>query len=124
MIALSPGTVVYLAVEAVDFRRGIDGLAYCCRTVIEQDPMSGGLFVFRNRNRTAIKMIQYDGQGFWLHQKRLSSSKLTWWPKSATNVHVLTVAQLHVLLWNGDPQKANIDQLWKPIHQAAWEIGI
>jgi transposase len=119
MIALSPGTIIYLAVEAVDFRCGIDGLAQCCRTVIEQDPMSGGLFAFRNRNRTAIKMIQYDGQGFWLHQKRLSSGKLAWWPTSAANAHVLTPAQLHVLLWNGDPQQANVDQLWKPIDQAA-----
>ncbi len=119
MIALSPGTIIYLAVEAVDFRCGIDGLAQCCRTVIDQDPMSGGLFAFRNRNRTAIKMIQYDGQGFWLHQKRLSSGKLAWWPTSAANAHVLTPAQLHVLLWNGDPQQANVDQIWKPIDQAA-----
>ena len=46
MISLSPGTVIYLAVESIDFRRGIDGLAQSCRTVIEQDPMSGGYLFF------------------------------------------------------------------------------
>ena len=64
-------------------------------------------------------MIQYDGQVFWLHQKRFSSGKLAWWPITAANVHILTLAQLHVLLWNGDPQQANIDQMWQPINQAA-----
>lgn len=119
MIALSPGTHIYLAVQPVDFRCGIDGLAQSCRTIIEQDPMSGSLFVFRNRSRTAIKLINYDGQGFWLHQKRLSSGKLAWWPNTYRGVQILTIAQLHILLWNGDPQQAKINEMWQPITQAA-----
>jgi len=63
---------IWLAVDAVDFRRGIDGLARLCQEVLKADPFSGTLFVFRNKRGTSIKVINYDGQGFWLCQKRLS----------------------------------------------------
>lgn len=115
MIALSPDTRIFVAVNAIDFRCGIDGVAHRCKTIIEQDPMSGGLFIFRNRNKTSIKMLNYDGQGFWLHQKRLSSHRFKWWPSSPVQSLSITVAQLHVLLWNGDPQKAKLALPWKPI---------
>jgi transposase len=60
---------IFVATELADFRRGIDGLAALCRQRLEQDPMSGCAFVFRNRRGTAIKILLYDGQGFWLCQK-------------------------------------------------------
>jgi transposase len=59
---------IMVAVETVDFRNGIDGLARVCKQQLQADPFSGGLFVFRNRRRTAIKILAYDGQGFWLCQ--------------------------------------------------------
>ncbi len=119
MIALSPNTRIYLATDAIDFRCGIDGVASRCRTIIEQDPMCGGLFIFRNRNKTSIKILNYDGQGFWLHQKRLSSHRFKWWPSSGDRSLIISVAQLNVLLWNGDPQRANLAQDWKPLDHAA-----
>jgi hypothetical protein len=64
---------ILVAVEAVDFRNGIDGLARVCKQQLQADPFSGGLFVFRNRRRTAIKILAYDGQGFWLCQNQQSS---------------------------------------------------
>jgi len=64
-----------MAVEAVDFRRGIDGLARACREVLKADPFPGLLFAFRNKRGTAIKILVYDGQGFWLFQKRLSRGR-------------------------------------------------
>lgn len=54
---------ILLAVETVDFRNGIDGLARVCKQQLQADPFSGGLFIFRNRRRTAIKILVYDGQG-------------------------------------------------------------
>jgi transposase len=77
---------VRLAVEPTDFRAGIDGLVFACRKRLEADPFSGALFVFANRGRTAIKILVYDGQGFWLCHKRLSSSKFTWWPDGADSL--------------------------------------
>ena len=54
-----------VAVEPVDFRKGIDGLARLCKDVLQQDPFRGWVFVFRNHRATAVKILVYDGQGFW-----------------------------------------------------------
>ena len=80
MIQVTSQMEIWMAVEAVDFRRGIDGLARLCREVLKADPFSGYLFVFRNKRGTSIKVICYDGQGFWLCQKRLSRGRFRWWP--------------------------------------------
>ena len=118
MISVSPNTKIFLAVQPIDFRSGIDSIAQLCRTIVKQDPMSGSLFVFRNRNKQALKLLNYDGQGFWLHQKRLSSGKLHWWPSSSESTVSLTVAQLNTLLWNGNPLHADFAQLWRPLQAA------
>jgi transposase len=73
MIQVTPQMRVLVAVEAVDFRRGIDGLAQLCRASLDADPFNGAVYVFRNRRRTAIKLLVYDGQGFWLCHNQLSS---------------------------------------------------
>ena len=73
MIQVTPHMRVLVAVEPADFRKGIDGLAAVCRAVLQQDPFSGTVFVFGNRRRQAIKILVYDGQGFWLCQKKLES---------------------------------------------------
>ena len=68
MIQLTPQMRILLAVEPADFRKGIDGLAQLCRQRLQDDPLSGALFVFANRRRKALKLLVYDGQGFWLCQ--------------------------------------------------------
>jgi transposase len=73
MIQVTPHMRVLVAVEPADFRCGIDGLARVCREVLRRDPFSGWVFVFRNRRNKAIKILVYDGQGFWLCQNQLSS---------------------------------------------------
>jgi len=70
MIQRTPQMRILLAVEPADFRCGIDGLARVCREALRADPFSGAVFVFRNRSAKALKILLYDGQGFWLHQKR------------------------------------------------------
>jgi hypothetical protein len=66
MLQLTPQMRILVAVEAVDFRKGIDSLAELCRAKLNADPFSGCLFVFRSRRATSIKVLVYDGQGFWL----------------------------------------------------------
>ena len=80
MIQITPQMRIMVAVEPADFRRGIDGLARLCKDVLKHDPFSGWVFVFRNRSATALKILVYDGQGFWLCHKRLSSGRFRWWP--------------------------------------------
>jgi transposase len=71
---------ILVALEPVDFRAGIDALVGVCRQRLASDPFDGALFVFANRRRSAIKILVYDGNGFWLCQKRLSSGKFAYWP--------------------------------------------
>jgi transposase len=115
MLQLSPQTRILLATEPVDFRKGIDGLAAVCRRVLTEQPLSGTLFVFRNRAGTALKLLCYDGQGFWLCTKRLSQGRFTWWPQGADTNTRLAARELLILLWNGNPQQAHMADDWKKL---------
>ncbi len=70
MIQITPQMRILVAIEAVDGRKGIDSLARLCQEKLQADPFSGCLFVFRSRRGTSIRILVYDGQGFWLAQKR------------------------------------------------------
>jgi transposase len=110
---------ILVAVEPVDFRKGIDGLAALCRQVLASDPLGGTLFVFCSRRRHALKCLIYDGQGFWICQKRLSQGRFAGWPKAAGGAaRRLEAHQLHLLLWNGDPAQARTAPLWRPVELA------
>jgi transposase len=110
VIQVTPQMRILLAVEPVDFRKGIDGLAGIVRR-LDLDPMSGYLFVFVSRSGTSIKIVSYDGQGFWLCQKRLSRGRFRWWPKEGAMTR-LAADEFQALLWNKDPGQAS---LWKPL---------
>lgn len=116
MIQVTPQMRILLAVEPVDFRNGIDGLARVCRDILKSDPFSGYVFLFRNKKATAIKVLMYDGQGFWLCQKRLSNGRFLWWPhKGDENPRRLAVHELQLLIWNGNPGEARVSPLWKEV---------
>ena len=107
---------VMLATKPADFRKGIDGIAQLCRAVLSQDPFSGTVFVFRNRNRTAIKVLVYDGRGFWLCHKRLSKGRLSWWPDNESEATIILEShELAVLLSGGDPNNTAAPPLWRPV---------
>jgi hypothetical protein len=70
MLQITPQMKILVAVEPADFRRGIDALARLCQETLQHDPFVGTVFVFRNRKATALKVLMYDGQGFWLCHKK------------------------------------------------------
>lgn len=115
MLQVTPQTRIYLAIEPVDFRKGIDTLSFFCKSTLRQDPFSGSLFLFRNRTGTSIKALIYDSQGFWLCQKRFSKGKLKFWPVSQETSKRLTMSELQILLWNGNPRTAQIAPEWRKI---------
>jgi transposase len=116
VIQLVPHLKVLVAYEAVDFRKGIDSLAGLCREQFEQDPFSGVVFVFRNRSGTALKLLVYDGQGFWLCQKRFSQGRLQWWPRRSEGLlQSLPAEQLSVLIYNGLPRGAALAEPWRRV---------
>jgi transposase len=115
MIQITPQMRILVAVEAQDFRKGIDGLARVCREVLAADPFDGALFVFRNRRGTAIKCLVYDSQGFWLAQKRLSRGRFRWWPTAGTGAAPLEAHQLQRLIMAGDPAARDAAPAWRPV---------
>lgn len=116
MMQLSAQTRILVCIEPADFRRGIDGLARLCRERLSSDPMSGAVFVFRNRRATAVKLLTYDGQGFWLCQKRLSSGKFRHWPAGAGRVErALLAHELQVLLAAGNPAATQAAPQWRRV---------
>lgn len=120
MIQITPQMRIWLAVEPVDFRKGIDGLVQLCRQQLQADPLAGALFVFASRRRKSLKLLVYDGQGFWLCQKRLSEGRFQWWPPNGPQpVCGLEAHQLQLLLWNGNPTEARTAPLWRRIAPAA-----
>lgn len=105
MIQITPQMRVLVAVDAVDGRKGIDSLAALCRQRLQADPFSGWMFIFRTRSAQAIKILCYDGQGFWLAQKRLSKGRFRWWPQGEVS-RALEVHQAQLLLAAGNPETA------------------
>jgi hypothetical protein len=126
MIQVTPHMRILVALLPADFRKGIDGLARLCRVELASDPFSGTAFVFRNRRRTALKILVYDGQGFWLCQKRLSASRFRYWPEAPSacagscGARVLKGIELQLLLSGGDPSVARTATAeWRRIHTSS-----
>lgn len=114
MIQITPQMRILVAIEAVDFRKGIDGLTGICRGMLKMDPFGGYLFIFRNKRGTSIKVLMYDGQGYWLCQKRLSKGRFKWWPEGEVS-RQLMAHQLQMLIWNGNPDKIAFSPDWKKL---------
>lgn len=112
MIQITAHMHIVAAVEPVDFRKGIDGLAAVCRQKLQSDPFCGSVFVFVNKSRTALRLLIYDGQGFWLCHKRLSKGRFIW--NFHGRIRNLAAQQLQILLWNSDPDNIKAED-FKPI---------
>jgi transposase len=114
MLQITPQMRVLVAVEPVDGRKGIDSLARLCREKLAEDPFSGCIFIFRTRSATTIRILVYDGQGFWLAQKRLSQGRFRWWPEGNTTTRELEAHQVQLLLAAGDPGVRGAP-IWRPV---------
>lgn len=78
MLTLSPAVRIYLATGATDLRRSIDGLSALVRDRFTLDPLSGHLFLFRNRRGDRLKILAWDRSGFWVLYKRLEQGTFAW----------------------------------------------
>jgi transposase len=103
LIQITPQLRILVAIEAIDGRKGIDSLAQLCREKLDADPFSGCLFIFRNRSGKAIRILAYDGQGFWIATKRLSKGRFKWWPTGNEPAKTLRAHQAQLLLAAGNP---------------------
>lgn len=116
MIQVTPHMRILIAREPLDLRKGMDGTAAVCRQVLAEDPMSGTVFVFRNRIGTMVRLLVYDGQGFWLMTKRLSTGKFRFWCRSGTErTEIAQSYELVSLLAGGDWTRATASECWRPV---------
>ena len=90
--------VVYLCREAVDFRKGINGLAALVEAELDLDPFSEQLFVFCNRRRNRVRILYWERNGFCLWHKRLERDRFHWPRREPETVVKWTGQQLNWLL--------------------------
>lgn len=112
MLQLSHLTRILVCTHPVDCRKGIDGLAAVCRNKLNENPLEGAFFVFCNKKRSSIRILAYDGQGFWLCTKRLSTGKFQWWPDLKEGTRHINSRELQTLIWNGNPTLAKFSNDW------------
>lgn len=110
-----PSTVrVFLSMQPADMRCGFDGLGARVRSVLDADPMSGHLFVFRNRRRDRIKILLWDRSGFCLWYKRLEKGTFRFPDESAQGGVEIEAAELALILEGIDLRQARRRPRWKP----------
>jgi len=114
MFQMTPQMRILVAVEPIDGRKGIDSLAQLCRQRLAEDPFSGCIFVFITRSGTSIRLLTYDGQGFWLAQKRLSQGRFKSWPQGDAAGYALEAHQAQVLVAAGNPAVAGAP-VWRSV---------
>lgn len=102
---LSPGVQIWLAAAPVDMRLGFDGLAAKVQGVLAANPFGGQAFVFRNRRGDRLKLLLWDGLGFWLLYRRLDQGRLHW-PRVGDGVAVELSAAQWAMLVEGRPWAA------------------
>ncbi|WP_321968410.1 IS66 family insertion sequence element accessory protein TnpB [Burkholderia cepacia] len=100
MFRFDEGLKVYLHRDPVDFRYGMNSLSILVEQSMRLNPMDASLYVFGNRRRDRIKILGWDGNGFWLLMKRLEADRFTW-PDKKTEVVTMSTDLLHALL-DGD----------------------
>ena len=111
MIELPSGTRIWIAAGVTDMRRGFDGLSAQIQTVLQQQPFSGHVFVFRGRRGDIVKLLWWDGDGLCLFAKRLERGRFIW-PKAESGTVRLSRAQLSMLLEGIDWRR--VERTWGP----------
>lgn len=115
MIALPPGSHIWIAAGVTDLRRGFTGLSALVQTTLQQNPFEGHVFVFRGRRGDLVKLLWFDGDGLCLFAKRLERGRFVW-PRAENGTVSLTRAQLSMLLEGID---------WRqPVRTAAPQLSV
>src|SRR5215471_20685274 len=111
MIGLAAGTRIWIVAGVTDLRRGFVGLSGMVQTVLQENPFSGHVFLFRGRRGDLIKMLWFDGDGLCLFAKRLERGRFIW-PQAKSGTVSLTRAQLSMLLEGIDWRRP--ERTWEP----------
>jgi transposase len=111
MLTFASTQRIYLAVEPVDMRKQFNGLWALAAQQLQEDPFSGALFVFTNKDRDRLKILFWDGSGVWVLAKRLEKGRFSWPQSSGGNKLHLEPAALTMLL-SGIDLKDGCKKAW------------
>ena len=101
---------IWLAFEPIDMRLSFDGLAAKVAHVLELDPYCGHCFVFRSKNGSRLKVLAFDGIGWWLHYRRLEQGTFIWPAVNERGVIELSSTQFAVLTQGLDWRRVRVPQ--------------
>ncbi|MFD1104041.1 IS66 family insertion sequence element accessory protein TnpB [Sphingobium olei] len=96
-LAFPPSTKIYLSLAPCDMRKGFDGLSAQVRNILQLDPFSGAVFLFRGKRGDRLKALVWDGSGLCVYAKRLERGKFVW-PRAHEGALRLSAAQLAMLV--------------------------
>lgn len=100
---------IFVAVVPVDLRRGLDGLCALIQHGLALNPFDGAWYLFRNKAKTRLKLVIFDGTGFWLCTRRLERG--TWvWPKAGDPAMTLSYAQFLLLVQGQDWRRVKVPE--------------
>lgn len=115
MITCNNSQKAYLACGATDLRKSIDGLAAIVQMRFKLNPFSNSLFIFCNKNKDKIKILQWEHSGFWLYYKRLEKGHFKW-PNDQNEVKTITQREL---MWLLDGLSLEQPKALKEVHERA-----
>jgi transposase len=105
MLSIPPAVSIFLHTEPTDLRKGFDGLSGLVRQQFQRDPLDGSLFLFVNRRRDRLKILHWDGGGFWLYYRLLEAGTFEVLPCDG-NCLQIDATQLAMLLGGVSLQRA------------------
>lgn len=103
MFSCTPATRIFVALDPVDLRASFNGLSAWVQQRLAEDPLSGHLYVFTNRQRNRLKLLMWDGSGLWCCAKRLEGGRFGW-PRGEGSHALLRAEELSALLGGLDVQ--------------------
>lgn len=114
-LTLPPSAKIYLSLAPCDMRKGFDGLSAQVRNILQLDPFSGAVFLFRGKRADRLKALVWDGSGLCLYAKRLERGKFVWPRTQGGAAARLSAAQLAMLIEGLDWRQAIVhDEVFTP----------
>lgn len=118
MIQIPANATIFVMHEPLSFHTRIDGTCAVARVVLQKEPLEGAFFVFRNKRGHTIRILYYDGGGYWIAERRLSQGSFNGaWPRGNAGqpCSSLLARELQILIWGGDPTSCQFPELWKKV---------
>lgn len=111
MLAFPAGFRIFLAIEPVDMRKQFNGLWAQAVERLKEDPRSGAVFVFGNKDRDRVKLLYWDGSGVWVMSKRLEKGRFSW-PVGSDRIKMAMTPEALTMLLAGIDLKDGCQKAW------------